>query len=279
MLNTRELEKKWLAYKIKSYIPHAIIISAILTIAIFVNMIKEAKTTQEKEIVAIINATDVKKDKIEVKQVPEQISTPKPKKIEVIEEYVAKQEQTTIERYEELKLKPSLSFMKKIQSSNFPYYQEEVGSKKTNAKKTNKQKEKTLDIAILETPTVESSALTKINNDEELTDNRIVIDRHNAKDDINTIIKRFKKNNNPALSLFIAKKYYELGDYHNSYNYALITNQINNSIEDSWIVFSKSLVKLDKKDMAIKTLKDYIKDSYSNNAKILLDDIQSGKFK
>lgn len=279
MLNTRELEKKWLAYKIKSYIPHAIIISAILTIAIFVNMIKEAKTTQEKEIVAIINATDVKKDKIEVKQVPEQISTPKPEKIEVIEEYVAKQEQTTIERYEELKLKPSLSFMKKIQSSNFPYYQEEVGSKKTNAKKTNKQKEKTLDIAILETPTVESSALTKINNDEELTDNRIVIDRHNAKDDINTIIKRFKKNNNPALSLFIAKKYYELGDYHNSYNYALITNQINNSIEDSWIVFSKSLVKLDKKDMAIKTLKDYIKDSYSNNAKILLDDIQSGKFK
>ncbi len=279
MLNTRELEKKWLAYKIKSYIPHAIIISAILTIAIFVNMIKEAKTTQEKEIVAIINATDVKKDKIEVKQVPEQISTPKPKKIEVIEEYVAKQEQTAIEQYEELKLKPSLSFMKKIQSSNFPYYQEEVGSKKTNAKKTNKQKEKTLDIAILETPTVESSALTKINNDEELTDNRIVIDRHNAKDDINTIIKRFKKNNNPALSLFIAKKYYELGDYHNSYNYALITNQINNSIEDSWIVFSKSLVKLDKKDMAIKTLKDYIKDSYSNNAKILLDDIQSGKFK
>ena len=279
MLNTRELEKKWLAYKIKSYIPHAIIISAILTIAIFVNMIKEAKTTQEKEIVAIINATDVKKDKIEVKQVPEQISTPKPEKIEVIEEYVAKQEQTAIEQYEELKLKPSLSFMKKIQSSNFPYYQEEVGSKKTNAKKTNKQKEKTLDIAILETPTVESSALTKINNDEELTDNRIVIDRHNAKDDINTIIKRFKKNNNPALSLFIAKKYYELGDYHNSYNYALITNQINNSIEDSWIVFSKSLVKLDKKDMAIKTLKDYIKDSYSNNAKILLDDIQSGKFK
>ena len=279
MLNTRELEKRWLAYKIKSYIPHAIIISAILTIAIFVNMIKEAKTTQEKEIVAIINATDVKKDKIEVKQVPEQISTPKPEKIEVIEEYVAKQEQTAIEQYEELKLKPSLSFMKKIQSSNFPYYQEEVNSKKPNAKKTNKQKEKTLDIAILETPTVESSALTKINNDEELTDNRIVIDRHNAKDDINTIIKRFKKNNNPALSLFIAKKYYELGDYHNSYNYALITNQINNSIEDSWIVFSKSLVKLDKKDMAIKTLKDYIKDSYSNNAKILLDDIQSGKFK
>ena len=279
MLNTRELEKRWLAYKIKSYIPHAIIISAILTIAIFVNMIKEAKTTQEKEIVAIINATDVKKDKIEVKQVPEQISTPKPEKIEVIEEYVAKQEQTTIERYEELKLKPSLSFMKKIQSSNFPYYQEEVNSKKPNAKKTNKQKEKTLDIPILETPIVESSALTNINNDEELTDNRIVIDRHNAKDDINTIIKRFKKNNNPALSLFIAKKYYELGDYHNSYNYALITNQINNSIEDSWIVFSKSLVKLDKKDMAIKTLKDYIKDSYSNNAKILLDDIQSGKFK
>jgi tetratricopeptide (TPR) repeat protein len=86
-------------------------------------------------------------------------------------------------------------------------------------------------------------------------------------------------NNNPALSLFVAKKYYELGDYAQAYNYALITNQINRDIEASWIIFTKSLVKLNKRDQAIQTLKDYIESSSSNTARILLEEIQSGKFK
>jgi two-component SAPR family response regulator len=93
------------------------------------------------------------------------------------------------------------------------------------------------------------------------------------------IIKRFKKNNSPALSLFIAKKYYEAEDYHNAYNYALITNNINREIESSWIIFSKSLVKLGKKELAIKTLQEYTGQSKSRSAKILLDEIQTGKFK
>ena len=79
--------------------------------------------------------------------------------------------------------------------------------------------------------------------------------------------------------ILIAKKYYELGEYHKAYNYALITNQIDRDIEASWIIFAKSLVKLKQKDMAIKTLKQYLESSHSSSAKILLDEILSGKFK
>jgi len=64
-----------------------------------------------------------------------------------------------------------------------------------------------------------------------------------------------------------------------SYNYSLITNELNNNIEASWIIFTKSLVKLNKKEMAVKTLQQYVEHSQSNQAKLLLDEITSGKFK
>lgn len=106
---------------------------------------------------------------------------------------------------------------------------------------------------------------------------RINIKRQDTQKDIQDVIKRFKKSNNPALSLFIAKKYYELEDFNKAYNYALITNGINNNIEDSWLIFAKSLVKLNKKSKAVETLKKYIGHSDSYRAKILLENIKSGK--
>ena len=110
------------------------------------------------------------------------------------------------------------------------------------------------------------------------TSKKISIKRQNTQDDIHDIIKRFKNNNNPALSLFVAKKYYELGNYHQAYNYSLITNKINKEIKVSWIIFAKSLVKLGKRDKAISILKKYIQQSHSSSAQILLDEIRTGKF-
>lgn len=97
--------------------------------------------------------------------------------------------------------------------------------------------------------------------------------------DIKEVIRRFKKNKNPALSLFIARQYYKTGRYQNAYNYALITNNINSDIEDSWLIFARSLVKLDQTDMAKKALLSYISNSDSARAKMLLDDIIQGKFR
>ncbi len=93
------------------------------------------------------------------------------------------------------------------------------------------------------------------------------------------IIKRFKRTNDPILGLFLARRYYHLKKYNLAYNYALLTNQLDSKNEQSWIIFAKSLVKLGQTNMAIQTLKSYIKISHSKNAKVLLENIQSGHFK
>ena len=171
-----------------------------------------------------------------------------------------------------LKLSPSLNFINKMQHSSLPYYNNEpITKKKTQTLKKAPQKEIVEEIQDLK---VEETIHIP---EEEVK--RVTINRRNVADDIKHIIKRFKKNNNPALSLFVAKKYYELGDYHKAYNYALITNQINRDIEASWIVFSKSLVKLNEKRDGNKNIKEYISNSHSSTAQILLDEIISGKFK
>ena len=106
------------------------------------------------------------------------------------------------------------------------------------------------------------------------------INRNNeSKLDINDLQRRFKETSNANLGLFIARYYYDHGNYDEAYNYALKTNNLNNRIDESWILFSKSLVKLGRTDQAKKTLQLYISQSNSEAARALLDTIERGNFK
>ena len=277
MLNTRDLEERWLKYKIKSYIPYAIIVVSLVVIilitSIFFNANKKEKELalvseikQEKQIentqsvvTTVVEKTEPKKIIVEIKK---EVTQEVPKTINL-----ASQNNLQKSSDEPFKLSPSLDFMKKMQHSSLPYHQNEPMQQQ---KSTSPVIEEVQDLGIEENVEI---ALV------EEKPEKITIKRRDSSDDIRHIIKRFKKNNNPALSLFIAKKYYEMGEYHKAYNYALITNEIDRNIDASWIVFTKSLVKLDQKDMAIKTLRKYIENSHSSSAKILLDEIVAGKFK
>ncbi|SFV68409.1 Transformation system protein [hydrothermal vent metagenome] len=275
MLNTRELEKRWLHYKIKSYIPYAVITVSIFTIILitlfFLPVIQKEKekTFTQKKQKTLYKEEIPKKEKTAQKN----INTAK-----IIDEQKIKPAEK-ITKTSQITLQPSMQFIKHMQNEDQqPYYQTLYKTptihKKESTKRTkvmqqnNKIKEEYLTI----TQTQEQPKKIQPKS-------IITIEKKNSKEDIKEVLSRFKKNNNPALSLFIAKKEYELGNYEQAYNYALITNGINNDIEDSWIIFAKSLVKLHKRDMAIKTLIEYIKYSHSGNAKILLNEIQSGKFK
>lgn len=97
------------------------------------------------------------------------------------------------------------------------------------------------------------------------------IKRDDTTFDIHELEERFKNNSNPNLGLYIARYHYDHGNYTESYNYALKTNAINSTIEESWLIFTKSLVKLGKEDQAKKTLQLYISNSNSQNAKNYLD--------
>ena len=262
MHNIQELEKKWLNYKIKSFIPLFTIslFSIILLIFIFTFYKKDIVQIPAKKII-ITHTEPIKERKEEQVVIKETVP--------IIKTIVPKVQKTLTSK-ETLVLTPSLDFIKNLRSNTKTSYQ----SKSFPSTKETPQVPKVAQNKTLANTPIQEEIIKN-----EIIKQSIKITKQETQADIQHVIKRFQKNNNPALSLFVAKKYYKLKDYKKSYNYALITNQINNEIDESWIIFTKSLVKIGKKDKAIKTLKKYIEHSHSANAKILLDDIQLGKFR
>lgn len=275
MIDILDLEKRWFKFKIKSYIPHLIIgLSLIVIVAVILFLLnskdRTSKVKIENKILIPLEKKELQNSTVVSLQTKVEENSTKNSVQPIVER---RSETVQIQNEKKLVLTPSLNFMRTMQQDTLPYYENEenIKEKKVNKIKSEKKKVVTKPKAIKK---VEIKPVK-----EKIEKNSISISRQNTQEDIHHVIKRFKTNNNPALSLFIAKKYYELGEYHKSYNYALMTNEINNNIEASWIIFAKSLVKLNERDMAIKTLNKYINHSGSNKAKILLDEIISGKFK
>lgn len=287
MLNVDELENRHKKYKLKSYTPYFAIFlgvsAAILSIAFFVLYDFNSKTEIEQEV--IVQKTENKEKKEEKKAdiiTENKNEAPKQDTSKVVVSEDEKEEDKKPlpqEREEKVQLSPSLNFIKRIESET-PVYKKKKSvktaavEKSTESVKKQSKKEEVVvpvveevkeSVAVVEKPVVNTSTID--------------IERRDSEKDIKHVIKRFNVNHNPALSLFVAKKYYQLGDYEQAYNYSLITNDINNNIEASWLIFSKSLVKLGKKEKAIETLKKYVNYSDSSQARQLLDEIISGKFK
>lgn len=243
MLNVVELEKRWLKYKIKSYIPSisiSIFIISITILTVFLNI-------------------DFKKDEIQKKEIVTTKIIKEDRTIEKVIENIPK-ENIEVKNIEKTIIKPSLGFMENFHTN------------------VSKQQKESVEKQQIVTPKI-TEIVADIEPATKTTETKLDIQRDSAEENINHVIQRFKKNNNPVLSLFIAKKYYELGEYKLSYQYAFLTNEINDKIEDSWLIFIKSMVKLDQKDKAIETLKRYISHSNSAKGKILLEDIINGRFR
>lgn len=291
MLNVNELENKHKKYKLKSYTPYLAIFlgvsAAILSISFFLLYDFNSKKETKKELIAqkIQNYNEEKKADIVIENKNELLE--QNTSTAIMSEDEKEEEPMALEREKKVQLSPSLNFIKRLESET-PVYKKEHSVKTAtvetkvekpieksieNVKKENKKEEVSLpvveevkeSIALVQKPAAKTSTID--------------ITRRDDEEDIKHVIKRFNVNHNPALSLFAAKKYYQLENYEQAYNYALATNELNNDIEASWIIFSKSLVKLGKKEMAVETLKKYINHSNSSQARQLLDEILSGKFK
>jgi len=267
MIDTKKLEKRWIKYKFKSYLLHLIIIVSIIVVILIAFIFSGISFSKEDKQEIIIAKKTEKIDK--------KIVTPikVPVKIEVItkEKKIVKNNNQTSQK--KIVLEPSFSFISKIES-DLKDTRERKEIYKVPLKKIIKK----------EPIVIPKKTLKKIDEQKVVTRRRveetpIKIVRQRTQKDIKEVIKRFEKNHNPALSLFIARQYYKIKEYKKAYNYALITNGINNDIEESWIIFAKSLVKLHKKNIAIKMLRKYIDHSNSYRATTLLDDIYSGQFR
>jgi len=262
MINIYELEKKWLRYKIKSYLPQIIFTTIIITISSFYIVPYSIKTI--KNIINIVPSDILKNQDTQISTQNKKIITKN--NTSTTNKKIAKDDkllQNISKKIDnKIVLAPSLDFINTLENTTPKYYKKEQPIKNTVVIKAKIQKQKKIKTTIAK----------------KIEKKSISIKRKNNQDDINYVIKRFDNNNDPQLSLFISKKYYEMKKYNQAYNYALITNKIDKNMEESWLIFSKSLVKLNKKSMSVKILKQYIRQSKSNQAKILLNDIVSGKF-
>lgn len=86
--------------------------------------------------------------------------------------------------------------------------------------------------------------------------------------------RRFYQTHDPDDSLFLAKSYFNRGEYKKAEYWALQTNKVDDGLEESWLLFAKSRLKLGYKQDAIKVLRSYIKRSNSVQAKRLLEKIK-----
>lgn len=85
---------------------------------------------------------------------------------------------------------------------------------------------------------------------------------------------RFYQTHDTDDSLFLARSYFDRGEYKKAEYWALQTNKADSSIEESWLLFAHAKAKLGQKQDAIKVLKSYIAKTNSVEAKRLLEQIK-----
>lgn len=253
MLNITDLERRWLRYKIKRFAPViATLIVALLLVPVFF----------------ILNTNHVEEKKIQ---------TPKPEKPVI--PTLSSQSESSME------LEPSMQFIETIgmdeeisqSSSKETPSISAAATVRKSLKPSNPTPPKTsikpaLNVNPPPAYSQQSNTLQPLKAPP-VENKQTGMVRGNMAFDIRDVEERFASNANPQLGLFIARYYYDHGNYNEAYNYALKTNSLNNNIEESWILFAKSLIKLGKVDQARQTLTLYTSKHNSEEAKILLNSL------
>lgn len=90
------------------------------------------------------------------------------------------------------------------------------------------------------------------------------------------IKKRFEFAQDPQDSIYLARYYESRGEYAEAEKWALETNRIDNTIEDSWLIFARAKAKQGKKSDALKALDAYYQSTSSKKAGNLIDKIKRG---
>jgi hypothetical protein len=222
VLDIHNLERRWLKYKIKSYLP--LIITLLISALLFFLTYIWSNTEDTPPLNHLSKSSPKLSDLTEVKTLS------------------SNEETSTI-------LEPSMDFIQSFQvpQANTPPQTTIVHSKIENQIHETIPSPKVLNIpdSTLIKPSTSVVPLSPSNKP-------LSLNRNDSKLDIESIERRFKETSNPNLGLFIAKYHYEHGNYSDAYNYSLKTNTLNSKIDESWIIFSKSLLKLGKVDQAKK---------------------------
>lgn len=250
MLDISKLERRWLKYKIKKILPYALLITTIVTLGVTIPFVLSTKPS-----LAVL--IPLKKDPIKVK-VPSVLP---------------------IQNDEGMVLEPSMHFIESMDTPSSPMTNvDTTAPSMTKPAATAKTSIASIASLPVSVPAITQTQATK--TPQPIVKGKITsIKRDDAAFDIHELEDRFKDNSNPNLGVYIARYHYDHGNYSEAYNYALKTNSINSGMDDSWLIFAKSLVKLGKEEQAKKTLQLYISNSKSQAAKNYLDSLERGSLK
>ena len=282
MLDISELEKKWSKYHFKKVLPYYLFSAVVITssaIALYyistnpniLNLQSKApssiKTTSLQTKVAVANQNEV------IYHYKQNIFVPSYQFLTTVQtEYIQysnakKLAEIALLAKEKKKKRKIANARKKRKTKKRPVHKKPKPSKQAKVMSTLPPPTAQVIDATKEPKLTQKSALFKISS------------TSTSDDEINSIIKRFNKKKKPALSLFIAKKYYAKSNYTGAKKYAFETIKLNRNIDDANTIYAKSLVKLGQTNKAVKHLTTYIQQSHSKKAKALLNAINQGTFK
>ena len=105
---------------------------------------------------------------------------------------------------------------------------------------------------------------------------RVNIQVTSASNEESVLRDQFLKTNNPTIALELARLNFRNNNFKEAIKWSLAANDIDNSLEESWIIFAKSKYKLKQSDDAIKALREYNKNLNKASINELINKIKSG---
>ena len=104
---------------------------------------------------------------------------------------------------------------------------------------------------------------------------KIDIQISSENNEISMLKENFNKNKNPEIALKIARKCYQDKRYIDTIKWALSANNLDSSIEESWVMFAKAKYMLKQKDDALRALEEYNKNKNKPEINELINKIKS----
>lgn len=256
MRNIHELERQWIRYKIRSYTPWIATPIALLTLGIVAYLMLPSQsdltspvlsTPEPARQVSFSSALAVSSSSVPATNTPPAIAP-----------------EATVATFASPVLTPSLNFIERLNQKSESSASSVPFTAPSQAPSSNDIPSE----VIIESSVEPTKAPAQ--------QHALSIGTNHDDNDIDEVIARFKTNKKPALSLFVAKRYYAMRQYRDAYNYALITNELDSENEESWLIAAKALVKLGDKEKALHLLNEFIARSDSVRAKMVLAQIENG---
>jgi len=261
MINTRELERRWYRYKTKGFI---LVFSILLILSmllyggyyVFYKLDLNISFSEQEEKITAVKGISKIVDENNSKEIESNKS---------IIENIEKREEV-----EDVLLAPTIPIVdlegEKLKDRR---HKKRVATKKRVYKERTKlvkaKKETYLTAKELN---VINGGLTKRRETKKINLNGT------SNNYMNIMKKKFEENKNPREALLIAKAYYSAGNYVNSEKWALMANNLDKKLDESWLIFASSQEKLGKREEALKVLIAYYRKSKSPKAKSLIDKIK-----